>query len=666
MNMVIPLYSTITPTMPANGPCCSPRCDRTGLRVVLTAIGLFALVGWCGCGRSADPDGATRNPAADRELASSRSHADASVGSNEPIATGHDGLPQLRQTGPAWFTDQDDPGSDGWDTEVISQRASDQLKAIGKLLSHPDQIDAAHVAALADDKFSCGPLRPAKLEIVYEDPSLAVSRSVDDATTSPVDGHSGDAGPAVLAKILRDLIEPLGHVKRVRAKFKLFRVALDESYVTTQAYFEASGHAETGTLQQNATWTCRWTIAEDGQPPRLASIEVEDYEEVVTAGPPSHLFSDVTEAVLGRNPCFSEQLRYGQWHWTKRIQATLGIDGYGHQGVSIGDVNGDGLEDVYVPQNGGLPNRLFRQNRDGTASDVAAEAGVDFAERTHSALFLDLDNDGDQDLVATTSVSVLLLANDGAGHFTRVAVLPTPNSVSMAAADFDHDGDLDLYLCNYNSIDSSELSQGFIRGPIPFHDANNGAANVFYRNDGDWNYLDVTRDVGLDMNNRRWSLAAAWEDYDNDGDADLYVANDFGRNNLYRNDAGKFLDVAAEAGVEDTAAGMSVSWGDYDRDGWMDLYVGNMFSAAGNRVTFQRKFQGQVAESTKARFQRLARGNTLFLNAGDGTFKDVSQQAAVTMGRWAWSSLFVDLNNDGWEDLLVANGYITNRNPDDL
>jgi hypothetical protein len=147
---------------------------------------------------------------------------------------------------------------------------------------------------------------------------------------------------------------------------------------------------------------------------------------------------------------------------------------------------------------------------------------------------------------------------------------------------------------------------------------------------------------------------------------DLYVANDFGRNNLYRNDRGKFEDVAARLGVEDMAAGMSVSWADFNRDGRPDIYVGNMFSAAGNRVTYQRRFVEGRSPLESAAIQRMARGNTLFMAQPDGTFADVSISAGVTMGRWAWSSKFADLNNDGWDDLMVANGYFTNERPDDL
>ena len=655
---------------------CLGQCARTCLHVLLVAIGLTVSVGWLGCDKSADSKRPLRQSTAGSPSGSGPRNTAPSNDTLDANATHSDSLSQLRKSRPAWFTDRDDPSSDGWDSEVFSQAASAQLKALAKVLSHPEQVVAADVEQLVAAEFSCAPLRQTDLEVVFQDPSLMVSRSATSATSRPAADPIRNQGSAALAEALRELVHPLVNADQVRAKFKLFRVTPEDGSVTTQAYYEASGRADIGsspentspqnTVQQNALWTCRWKPAAEGQPPLLMSIDVEDYEEVATQGTPSHLFSDCSQAVLGQNRCFSEQLMYGEAHWLKRIQATLGINNFGHHGLTVGDIDGDGLEDVYVPQTGGLPNRLFRQNADGTATDVAAQAGVDFMERTNAALLLDLDDDGDQDSVLAMSASILMLENDGTGHFTRVAELRVPNARALASADFDNDGDLDLYVCNYVEVSLFEQNAGFGLAPIPYHDANNGAANALYRNDGEWKFTDVTGDVGLEMNNRRWSFAACWEDYDNDEDVDLYVANDFGRNNLYRNDEGQFTDVALSAGVEDMAAGMSVSWGDYNRDGWMDLYVGNMFSAAGNRVTFQRKFQGEVAEDTKAQFQRLARGNTLFLNAGDGTFRDVSQPAAVTMGRWAWGSVFVDVNNDGWEDLVVANGYFTNEDPDDL
>ena len=124
--------------------------------------------------------------------------------------------------------------------------------------------------------------------------------------------------------------------------------------------------------------------------------------------------------------------------------------------------------------------------------------------------------------------------------------------------------------------------------------------------------------------------------------------------------------MAAAAGVEDIAAGMGVSWADVDRDGRMDLYVSNMFSSAGGRVTFQREFRPELDRETRAAYRRHARGNTLFQNAGNGTFRDVSLERGVTMGRWAWGARLVELNNDGWPDVFVPNGFVTGEDPVDL
>ena len=290
------------------------------------------------------------------------------------------------------------------------------------------------------------------------------------------------------------------------------------------------------------------------------------------------------------------------------------MESEGYQGMALGDVNGDGLDDLYLCQPGGLPNQLFLRAADGTLGEAPEGNGTDWLERSRSALFVDLDNDLDQDLVLLCNTQVLLMENDGAGKFTLHDRLQLPGSpFSCSAADYDSDGDLDLYVCDYGDLwgGFGDLNERF---PIPYHDANNGGPNALYRNDGAWQFTDVTREVGLNENNRRWSLSCAWEDFDNDGDMDLYVANDFGRNNLYRNDAGseagsrQFTDIAAQAGVEDISPGMSVTWGDVNRDGWMDLYVSNMFSGAGNRITFQDQFMPGTSTVIKGHYQRFARG----------------------------------------------------------
>ena len=118
--------------------------------------------------------------------------------------------------------------------------------------------------------------------------------------------------------------------------------------------------------------------------------------------------------------------------------------------------------------------------------------------------------------------------------------------------------------------------------------------------------------------------------------------------------------------VEDIGAGMSTCWGDYNNDGLNDLYVSNMFSSAGSRIAVQENFHSGALDTERSAFQRHARGNTLFKNLGGGTFQDVSAQAGVVIGRWAWGFRFVDLNLDGWEDLLVTNGFITQEDTGDL
>ena len=555
-----------------------------------------------------------------------------------------------------------DPLQGAWQTEAFAKLAKGRLKQIGKLLEKGERIEANQLASFTASHFSCSELRPAELQEVFGDGALTVFRPRDDVSfqrSPPSKDYLGSSG---LATALRALALGQDNTGDMQVHFKLFRVEAVEDFpntVGTFVFYEASGRTTRGVVQQNATWECHWS-GSDGEP-QLSWIGLRDYEEIVLGSASQTMFADCTEAVLGDNPSFQEQLLYGTDHWRDRIERHLGIYIQGHEGLALGDANGDLLEDVYLCQPGGLPNRLFIQRADGTVRDTSAAAGVDLLDKTRCALFVDLDNDGDQDLAVATHPMLVILSNDGQGHFTVKVRLPSGgDATSLTAADYDKDGDLDLYVGRYR------FARGHYPVPVPYHDANNGAANILLQNEGNWKFVDVTRTSGLDQNNMRFTLASSWEDYDNDGDVDLYVANDFGRNNLYRNDGGRFTDVASEAAVEDVAAGMSVTFADYNRDGRMDIYVSNMFSAAGGRVAYQRRFFSEADGATRSLFQRHARGNTLFENVGDGTFRDVSVQAAVTMGRWAWGSLFVDVNNDGWEDLLVANGFYTGQGPDDL
>ncbi|MGH9868089.1 MAG: tetratricopeptide repeat protein [Candidatus Polarisedimenticolia bacterium] len=588
-----------------------------------------------------------------------------------------------------------DPSQDGWDGEVFAEAAQKRLDQLALGLARPAPGWDAVVRDLADPAFEGGPLRPDPLTRAFQDDQFTVSRA-SGSSQAPAP-HRGEAG---LGRALRELARPLADGTGLRAEFQIVRVDVQPAHVEATVLYEGFGRSSSGTVEQTATWSTRWRWDASQGAPRLLAARALTHEEVARRGEGT-LFAEATEATLGANASYREQLTFGVDHWLERIESWIESDGFGHNGIAVGDVNGDGLDDLYICQMGGLPNLLYVQNPDGTATDRSAEAGVDWLERTRSALFVDFDNDGDQDLVAATSVALLFMANDGAGKFEPKASLSitggvmtsrplggtraggaegategahasrggdlgastTSDLVSLAAADYDGDGLVDLYACVYHA--SGEDSSHFAL-PAPYHDANNGGPDILLRNKGGWEFEDVTAASGMDVNNRRFSFAAAWEDYDNDGDQDLYVANDFGRKNLYRNDGGRFTDVAARAGVEDVAAGMSVDWSDYDNDGRMDLYTGNMFTAAGSRIAWQRRFRTGMREENLAMYRRHARGNSLFRNKGDGTFEDLSEPAGVTMARWAWASKWIDFNNDGWDDLAVANGYFTKDKPIDL
>ncbi len=448
------------------------------------------------------------------------------------------------------------------------------------------------------------------------------------------------------------------------AEFKIVGIRRVDASAVADVRLELGGRTSAGLLSLLGPIGMAW--AASGEDWALDSATVEGLREV-RAG--QFHFTEITDETFGSIPSFNVQLSNDTDYWRARLDAAIGVSVYGHQGISVGDADGDGWEDIYISQPAGLPNRLYINNGDGTFSDATPD-GLAVLDDTSMSLFADVDNDSDQDLILISS-EPMLFRNAGGGEFAidrEAGLRPPPDRGGMftgaALADYDLDGDLDLYVCSY---DFWQAGSDYA-SPTPYYDATNGPPNLLFRNRGDGTFEEITEAAGLMANNDRFSFSPAWGDYDDDGDPDLYVANDFGRNNLYRNNGdGTFNDVAAEAGVEDLAAGMSAAWGDYDNDGDLDLYVANMWSSAGQRLTFADQFADVVdSDDVRRKFQRQARGNSLFRNNGDGTFADVSDEAGVTMGRWGWGADFVDLDNDGSLDLFLQNGYLTGERLDDL
>ena len=547
-----------------------------------------------------------------------------------------------------------DPKKDGWDSEVLSESATKKLKDMAIILRSPKKFKNSNINQFADSEYEGTSLRPEVLEQYFNNKKFAVFRGTP------------NIGEVPLNAALDGLVSIFDDSAEIEVELKLYRINLLKDRFSAQVLVHISGTVKEQQIQINSEWNTFWTLSEED--PKLLGIEALSFEEVRRLGKISEkLFADVTGSVFGDESAYRDQFLRSTDHWRSRLARDFGLDVVANHGMALGDVNGDGLDDLYICQQGGLPNRLFIRSPDGSLKDITAESNTGWIDYCASALILDFDNDGDRDLAISQDFKILFMDNLGDAKFELALGLGThAQTFSITASDYDNDGDLDLFLCGYNPPAGYEGESGVMGEPMPYHDARNGGKNKLLRNDGNWNFTEVTEEVGLNQNNDRFSFAASWEDYDRDGDTDLYVANDYGRNNLYQNNAGKFIDVSQKLGVQDMSAGMSVSWGDYNRDGLFDLYVSNMFSSAGNRITYQRQFKSDAESVQVEGFRRHARGNSLFEGVSGNPFKDVSETTNVTMGRWAWGSRFADIDNDGWLDLLVANGFITSPDPGDL
>jgi len=337
---------------------------------------------------------------------------------------------------------------------------------------------------------------------------------------------------------------------------------------------------------------------------------------------------------------------------------------WGDPGVAWGDYDGDGLPDLFLVNFAaplGVPDeemaaspatdRLYRNRGDGTFEDVTQSAGVGAAHRGIGASFGDYDADGDDDLFVTSWGSNILWENQGDGTFrdvTERAGLAAKGFWTGASwADFDLDGDLDLYVCGYLNYVPEEPGTdaarvGDAENPFTINPSSyTPRPNHFYVNRGDGSFEERAAAAGV-LGEKGRSLAAAWADFDGDGLPDLYVANDVSDNTMFRNRGdGTFQDVSYEALVADYRSSMGIAVGDWDGDLDLDLFLTHW--VAQENALFSNRTSTSPAGASNGKLQ----------------FRDDADRVGlgqIALDLVGWGTAFVDLDNDGWLDLFVANG----------
>jgi enediyne biosynthesis protein E4 len=366
-------------------------------------------------------------------------------------------------------------------------------------------------------------------------------------------------------------------------------------------------------------------------------------------------------------------------------------------GVALGDVNGDGRADIFLA---GLEsaNGLYLNLGDWKFTNVAESAGVAMPKLDATgAAFADLDGDGDLDLVVNTfGQGTHVFQNDGAGRFARAALLNGNGAgMSVAIADTDGDGDLDLYVTNYRKDTirddpGSKFDGEFVNGKPVVKSYNgrlvsapdlfgrfaflengkileNGEVDAFYRNDGGFKFTEVKFESGafrdengktLESVPRDWGLSCMFRDINGDGAPDLYVCNDFDSpDRVWMNDGtGNFRAMAALAMRHSCRFSMGVDFADVDRDGDLDFFVADMLSRNQQMRQTREGIPEYVHRAGEWRDRPQYSHNMLYINRGDGSYAEVGAFSGVEASEWSWMAAFLDVDLDGWEDLLVTTG----------
>ena len=320
--------------------------------------------------------------------------------------------------------------------------------------------------------------------------------------------------------------------------------------------------------------------------------------------------------------------------------------------VSVCDFDNDGWNDFYVTNSCfGYKNALYHNQKDGTFSDVAESMGVADLNKEDSgvsmgAVWADYDNDGYEDLFVYKWGKPELFKNEGGKHFTNVTEksgLPGwINSNTAIWFDYNSDGYVDLFIGGYfrEDIDLWHLKSTNILTES-FEYSQNGGRNYLFKNTGKGTFIDVTAETGL--TSTRWTLAAGTADIDGDGFPELFIANDYGINEFYFNEKGKKFVEEGESTLIGLSpkSGMNVSFGDIYNKGQFGIYVSNITEAG---ILLQgNNFWVPIGEKDK----------TLYAN--------MAQQAGIEDGGWSYGVQFGDLNNDGFLDMYLANGYISGK-----